>query len=57
VLAWVAAPAFGVVGWLLRLPLLRGLLVAAIGYLLALRPGYFPVVHTERVKSFCGVRP
>lgn len=56
-LAWLAAPAFGLAGWLLRLPVLRGLLVAGGGYLLALRPGYFPVVRTERPKAFCGVRP
>ena len=57
VLAWLAAPAFGLAGWLLRVPLLRGLLVAGTGYLLALRPGYFPVVRTVRPKAFCGVRP
>lgn len=57
VLAWLAAPAFGVAGWLLRVPLLRGLLVAGGSYLLALRPGYFPVVRTVRPKAFCGVRP
>jgi hypothetical protein len=57
VLAWLAAPAFGLAGWLLRLPLLRGVLVAAAGYLLSLRPGYFPVVRTVRPKAFCGVLP
>jgi hypothetical protein len=57
VLAWLAAPAFGLAGWVLRVPLLRGLLVAGGGYLLALRPGYFPVVRTVRPKAFCGVRP
>jgi hypothetical protein len=57
VLAWLAAPLLGVAGWLLRLPLLRGMLVAAGSYLLALWPGYFPVVKTERERAFCGVLP
>lgn len=57
VLAWLAAPAFGLAGWVLRLPLLRGLLLATVGYLLSLRPGYFPVVRAERERTFCGVRP
>jgi hypothetical protein len=56
VLAWLAAPAFGLAGWLLRVPVLRGLLFAGGAYLLALRPGYFPVVRTVRPKAFCGVR-
>lgn len=55
--AWVAAPAFGLLGWLLRLPVLRAAAVAVVGYLLALRPGYFPVVTTPRERAFCGVRP
>ena len=55
--AWLAAPAFGLVGWLLRLPILRAMLVAGGSYLLALRPGYFPVVATPRARAFCGVRP
>lgn len=54
-LAWLVAPLFGLSGWLLRLPLLRGLAVAAGGYLLTLRPHYFPVVRTPRERSFCGV--
>lgn len=57
VLAWVAAPMFGWAGWLLRLPVLRGILVAAGGYLLSLRPGYFPVVKAVPARAFCGVRP
>ncbi|MGI8760377.1 MAG: hypothetical protein ACR2LF_03555 [Jatrophihabitantaceae bacterium] len=57
VLAWVAAPAFGLAGWLLRAPLLRGLLVAGGRYLLSLRPGYFPVVRGARERTFCGVHP
>jgi hypothetical protein len=56
VLGWLVAPLFGVSGWLLRVPLLRGLAVAAGGYLLTLRPHYFPVVHTPRERAFCGVR-
>ncbi len=43
VLAWLLAPLFGPPGWLLRLPLLRGLLVVTGGYLRSLRPGFFPV--------------
>jgi hypothetical protein len=56
VLAWLAAPAFGLAGWVLRVPVLRAVLIAGGGYLLALRPGYFPVVRTIRPKAFCGVR-
>ncbi len=57
VLAWLLAPVFGLGGWLLRVPLLRGLLVAAGGYLLGLRPHHFPVVKTAHERAFCGVRP
>lgn len=57
VLAWLLAPLFGVTGWLLRVPLLRGAAVAAGGYVLTLRPHYFPVVKTPRERAFCGVRP
>jgi hypothetical protein len=56
VLAWLLAPVFGISGWLLRVPLLRGIAVAVGGYLLALRPHYFPVVRTARERAFCGVR-
>lgn len=56
VLAWLIAPLFGVSGWLLRVPLLRGLAVAAGGYLVALRPHHFPIVKTPRERAFCGVR-
>lgn len=56
-LCWLLAPLFGWTGWLLRLPLLRGIAVAVGGYLLALRPGYFPVVRNARPRTFCGVRP
>jgi hypothetical protein len=56
VLAWLLAPAFGLTGWLLRVPLLRGLVVAGGGYLLGLRPHHFPVVKTARERAFCGVR-
>lgn len=55
--AWLAAPAFGLAGWVLRLPVLRAALVAGGGFLLALRPGYFPVVTAPRERAFCGVRP
>jgi hypothetical protein len=57
VLAWLVAPALGLSGWLLRVPLLRGAAVAAGGYLLALRPHHFPLVRTPRERAFCGVRP
>jgi hypothetical protein len=56
VLAWLVAPLFGVSGWLLRVPLLRGVAVAVGGYLLALRPHHFPIVKTPRERAFCGVR-
>jgi hypothetical protein len=56
VLAWLLAPVFGLGGWLLRVPLLRGLIVAAGGYLIGLRPHHFPVVKTPRERAFCGVR-
>lgn len=55
VLAWLAAPALGLSGWLLRVPVLRGLAVAAGGYVLALRPRHFPVVRNPRERTFCGV--
>jgi len=57
VLAWLVAPLFGPPGWLLRLPLLRGILVATGGYLVALRPGFFPVERSSHERAFCGVRP
>jgi hypothetical protein len=53
--AWVAAPLFGMAGWLLRLPLLRAALVLGGGYLIGLRPGYFPVVRAPASKRFRGV--
>ena len=57
VLAWMLAPLFGLPGWLMRVPLLRGALVVTGGYLLSLRPGFFPIVDTPRERAFCGVRP
>jgi hypothetical protein len=57
VLAWLVAPVFGLAGWVLRVPLLRGLVVGVGGYLLGLRPWHFPVVKTQRERAFCGVRP
>lgn len=56
-LAWLLAPLFGLSGWLLRAPLLRGVVVVAGGYLVGLRPHHFPVVKTPRERAFCGVRP
>jgi hypothetical protein len=57
VFAWLVAPVFGISGWLLRAPMLRGIVVVIGGYLLALRPGYFPVVKSPSERGFCGVRP
>lgn len=56
VIAFLLAPALGLPGWLLRLPLLRGLASAALSRLVRLRPHYFPVVRTPRPRAFCGVR-
>jgi hypothetical protein len=56
VLAWLIAPLLGWPGWLLRLPLLRGALVVTGGYLVSLRPGFFPVSRVPRERAFCGVR-
>lgn len=56
VVAWLVAPLFGLAGWLLRAPVLRGAVVALGGYLVSLRPGYFPVVRTSGDESFCGLR-
>jgi hypothetical protein len=55
-LAWLLAPLLGLAGWLLRLPFLRGALVVTGGYLLSLRPGFFPIDHSPRERAFCGVR-
>lgn len=56
-LAWLVAPACGLAGWLLRLPVLRGVFVLGGNYLATFRPGYFPVVRASREKPFCGVSP
>ncbi|MDP9116049.1 MAG: hypothetical protein M3O28_02080 [Actinomycetota bacterium] len=56
VLAWLISPAFGLPGWLLRLPLLRAMIVAAAGFVASLRPGYFPIDRAPRERVFCGVR-
>lgn len=56
VLGWVISPVLGWPGWLLRLPLLRAALVVTGGYLISLRPGYFPIDHAPRERAFCGVR-
>ena len=55
-LAWMLAPALGLAGWVLRLPLLRAAVVVTGGYLASLRPGFFPVDRTPRERAFCGVR-
>jgi len=55
VLAWFAAPLFGLAGWLLRLPALRAACVVGGGYLAALRPGYFPIVRAPAARMFRGV--
>ena len=56
VFAWCLAPAFGLAGWLLRVPMLRAFAVGMGGFLLSLRPGYFPIEHSPRDRPFCGVR-
>lgn len=55
VLAWFAAPLFGLAGWLLRLPAIRAGLVAAGGWLLTFWPGYFPIVRAPSIARFRGV--
>ena len=54
--AWLLAPLLGPGGWLLRLPVLRAGLVAVGGYLLTLRPRYFPVVAPMRDRVYYGAR-
>ncbi|MGN6610069.1 MAG: hypothetical protein ACTHMS_24050 [Jatrophihabitans sp.] len=54
--AWLVAPWLGLSGWLLRAPLLRGAAVAGWGFVMSLRPGWFPVVPSARERTFCGVR-
>jgi hypothetical protein len=56
VLAWLLAPLLGVTGWLLRIPVLRGLAAGVGGYLVGLRPHHFPVVKAPRERAYCGVR-
>lgn len=57
VAAWLIAPLFGPLGWMLRLPVLRGIVIAAGTYVYSLRPGFFPVERSPRERTFCGVRP
>lgn len=57
VFAWMLAPQFGLVGWLLRVPVMRALLVGAGAFLISLWPGYFPVEKGVRERAFCGVHP
>ena len=54
--AWLVAPVCGLAGWLLRLPVLRGVLVGIGGYLATLRPHYFPVVVPVRERVYYGAR-
>ncbi|WP_375485529.1 hypothetical protein [uncultured Jatrophihabitans sp.] len=54
--AWLVAPLFGLAGWLLRLPVLRGALVAVGSFLLTLRPHYFPVVTPKRERVYYTAR-
>jgi hypothetical protein len=53
--AWFAAPLCGLAGWVLRLPVLRAVAVGAGGYLVSLRPGYFPIVRAPSPRRFRGV--
>jgi hypothetical protein len=55
VCAWLVAPLFGWPGWLLRVPLLRGLLGGLAALALRLRPHHFPVERLPRARTFCGV--
>jgi hypothetical protein len=55
VFAWLVAPLFGPLGWLLRVPLLRAFAFCTAGWLRSLRPGFFPVEHSPRGRAFCGV--
>ena len=55
VAAWLVAPVFGLWGWLLRLPLLRGLLVTGLGLAAGLIPHHFPVVPEPKRRTFRGV--
>ncbi len=54
--AWLLAPEFGLAGWLLRLPVLRGVAVAAGTYVWSLRPQHFPVVVPRRERVYYGAR-
>lgn len=53
--AWLLAPLLGWPGWLLRAPLLRGLLGGLAALALRLRPHDFPVERLPRGRTFCGV--
>ena len=55
-LAWLLAPLFGLAGWLLRVPVLRGVVVAVGSYLLSLRPRHFPIVVPKRERVYYGAR-
>ncbi|WP_375503355.1 hypothetical protein [uncultured Jatrophihabitans sp.] len=54
--SWLLAPLFGLAGWLLRMPVLRGVLVATGTYLWSLRPRHFPVVVPKRERVYYGAR-
>jgi hypothetical protein len=55
VLAWFAAPLFGLAGWLLRLPAIRAGLVAGGSWLMTLWPGYFPIVRSPVPRELRGL--
>jgi hypothetical protein len=57
VCAWLLAPLLGWPGWLLRLPLLRGLLGGLASLVPPLWPRYFPIERLPAARTFCGVRP
>ena len=57
-LAWMIAPLCGLSGWLLRLPVLRGLVVGLGGWLLAtVRPRHFPIAAALSERTYFGARP
>jgi hypothetical protein len=54
VLLWLLSPVFGLLGWVLRFPLLALAATGAWSVSRSWRPGYFPVVSTSRSRPFVG---